>query len=452
MATIKFQSWPHLTSLLDDFLNHRLLIIGKARQIGITWLLAFYSVWKAKFFENVRVLVFSQGESEAHDVIGKCKFIDDNLPDWMRELRNPDSAGVIGFPATNSEIKAFPSTQKAGRSTDATLVITDEAEYHEYVDVNYTAVRPTISGGGQHIICSTANPLVTADKSFFKRMYIGAANGENGYHKVFLPWHVRPDRDEEWLKEETRGMLAWQAAAEYPSVEEDMLATLMTMPFFDNEILRVWLDNAPEPIKYEPLARHPTVKVWKPPIVGRRYAVFTDPSDGKTDPHVIICKDVQTGEWVCTSHGKVKADYCAQIHHDVVKAYNDAWNSYEINAIAGGIMSQRLVDLNTPNQCKRLTPEGNLKNTETRVGQFTGATAKKTQRDMLAQAILEQSIRIYDKDAMKELMAFYIPEGGDPTAPRGGHDDYISAGGGVEWIARHAHPKKVWAASGQYRG
>ena len=448
-ATIDFESWPHIIYLLQLLAEGQDIIIGKARQVAASWTIGgIFATHKAVFFENVKGLFFSQGEKEAIDLLAKPKFIHDNLPDWMRGApRSPDSATNIKFPTSKSELVALPSTEKAGRSTDATFVITDEAEYHEYAEQNFAAIRPTISAGGQHIILSTANPLVTPDASWFKRMYNAAP--ENGYIRLFLPWGVRPDRNAAWLARETRAMPAWQAAGEYPTTEEDMLQTLRTMPYFDMDVLESWENNT---LNHIPFLGHKTVKVWKPPIVGRKYVVYTDPSDGKTDPHVTIVKDTQTGEWVATSHGMVSADYCAQIHHDLVLEYNKAANSYEMNAIAGGIVSQKLIDLDTPNQIKRLNTEGKMNLNEKRFGQFTGNTAKRIQRERLEEVIRTQAIRIYSVTAVKELMAFYRPEGGDPQAPRGGHDDFISAGGGLEWIAPHAVSRKVAVATGKYKG
>ena len=448
-ATLQFEPWPHLVELLDDFLNNRRVIIGKARQLGVTWLIAGYSLWKAKFFENAKILILSQTEEDAQGTISKVTFIDDNLPEWMRDRRNPDNAGTVGFPETASLIKALPSTMKAGRGTDATIVVTDEAEYHEYVARNFAAIKPTVSGGGQHIICSTADPEVSIDASWFKQMYRGAP--ENGYLKRFYGWMARPDRDAAWFAEETLGMKAADIAAEYPADEDDMLATLKTMPFFDNDVLKSWLGTR-DPIEYKPLGQHKMVKVWKPPIVGRKYVLANDPSDGKTDPHAIAVKDIVTGEWVATSHGMVPGDYCAQIHYDLVMEYNKAFNSYERNATAGGIVGQKLDDLDTPNQAKRLNTEGKIPLKEKRRGQWTSETSKRSHREMLEEFVRMQRGLIYDDVANKELQAFYRPEGGVPQHPKGGHDDWISVGGLLEWIAPHAKVSKVGITSGKYKG
>ena len=44
-GAIKFQEWPHLLKIIWVLLRKRLVIIVKARQIGISWLLAIYALW-----------------------------------------------------------------------------------------------------------------------------------------------------------------------------------------------------------------------------------------------------------------------------------------------------------------------------------------------------------------------------------------------------------------------
>src|SRR5512147_1412308 len=117
-ATIRFEMWPHLKTFTDLLLDPtcRLLIVGKARQLGISWTLCFYAYWKAKFSSNVKVLILSQGEDESKDMITKIKFIDNHMPAFIRARRDPDSTDFIGFPESEGEIRALPSTEKAGRS------------------------------------------------------------------------------------------------------------------------------------------------------------------------------------------------------------------------------------------------------------------------------------------------------------------------------------------------
>lgn len=399
----------------------------------------------AKFHRNVKVLLLSQGEEEAFDLISKCRFIDDHLPDYLKCPRDPDQRGFIGYPDSGGEIKALPSTEKAGRSTDATVVICDEWEFHPYAEANFAALKPTIDAGGQFIGLSTADK--TKIDTFFKAKYNEALNGDSGFKPVFLSWKLRPGRTDEWFNEITRDLRKWQVEQEYPETEKDALGTLKTVPYFDIDILQQMLASVPPPIKDDLSDKHKAVRIYKPPVVGQRYVMFADPSDGKEDPHAIVVEDYQTGEWVAISHGKVPADYCAQIYDDLARYYK-AFNSYELNARAGGIFSQKIKDLETPNQCSFVNPDGKLNRDKT--GWWTGKKLKDTMEQGLEEAIRLRKIRIYYPEAIKELMAYYRPEGEDPQAPRGGHDDFIIAGGGVRQIRKYTPAGSMRVVSWRY--
>ena len=79
-GVIKFQPWPHLLECLEIFLTHKEVIILKARQIGMSWLVAGYGLWRALFYEGSRVLMLSQGQDEAAALLDKSRFIYMHLP------------------------------------------------------------------------------------------------------------------------------------------------------------------------------------------------------------------------------------------------------------------------------------------------------------------------------------------------------------------------------------
>jgi len=419
--------------LVKLFLRDKLVIILKARQLGISWLICAYALWKARFGENVKVLLLSQGEDEAFDLISKCKFIDDNLPDFLTGKRDPDQKGHIGFPDTGSEIKALPSTARAGRSTDATLVICDEWEFHPHAEANFAALKPTIDAGGQFIGLSTADK--TKLNTYFKEKYYEAMHGFSNFTKVFLGWKLRPGRTDDWFAEISKDYKPHQLEQEYPETEEEALSTLKTRKYFDEAML----DGMPEgrilddivPQKWQGV-----IKIFKLPMVGRKYCLFTDPSDGKEDPHACWMRDHNTGEQVATSHGMTSAGECAEIHDWLVGQYNKAWNSYELNSRAGGIFSEKIDNLGTPNQCPFVDTNGTL-NTKGKKGWWTSKALKNKMLLGLEENIRLGQDTIYDKDCVKELGQFYVPEGEDPQAPKGGHDDYVMAGGGVIQIDKY---------------
>ena len=191
-----FQKWPYIITLAKAITENRLVSVLKARQLGFSWTSAAYAAWMLTFNPGTNVLMISKGQQEAFSLLDKVRFILKNLPaDWQHTL-SPDSRSEIGIPAFDSKVMALPSTEDAGRSETASVVIQDEADFHEYHAQNYAAVKPTIDGGGQMIMGSTSNKRQMG--SLFKELYRNAP--DNGWHTVFIGWDSRPGRDEKWYQ------------------------------------------------------------------------------------------------------------------------------------------------------------------------------------------------------------------------------------------------------------
>ena len=419
--------WGFQKTLLKTFLDNRFVIVLKARQLGISWLACAFALWTALFFENAKVLLMSQGEKEAFELISKCKFMLDHLPTFLRQRLDTEQKGWLRFPELYSEIVALPSTEKAGRSFNATVIINDEYEYHEYAEQNYSAIKPTIGKHGKFICMSTAD--TEKPSTFFKALYLASKKGDNEFVSIFLPATSRPDRSEEDIVKLAMGMAAHRKQGEYPMTEDDALTIVKTRKYFDASVLATMRLAAlhTKPIKHEVSDRLPSIKIWKLPLVGRNYCVVTDPSDGKEDPHASIVMDSVTSECVASSHGKLPADQVAVVHDSLVRLYNNALNTYELNARAGGMFSEKMKALNTPNQCDYL---GSNLLLEPKRGKGWYTFPKINQDTFLP--LLEESVRMgqimmYDIDCIDEFNQYFVPEGGVARHPEGGHDDYINA-------------------------
>ena len=408
---LPFEDWDYLVWLLDLFLAHKQIIILKARQLGISTLIAGYCLWKALFYEGATIYLLSKGEKEAGKLLDKCKVIWEYLPDFLRLPFGKWQESAITFPSMHSSIDALPSTEDAGRMTGASIVVCDEWERHPYAEVNYLAIRPTLGDAGQFIGLST--PDLIAGETYFKKTYRRTLSGETGFHKIFLPWNLRPSRTQEWYDREKRNYVGVGFEGEYPSTEEEALTELKTARFFDPDVL-----NSLEMDCCEPKEKRldGVIKIYKHPIPGRRYCAALDPSDGQYDPAAGIVID-QTGEQVADLHGKLRTEDLAVLWDGLVREYK-AFHAPESNAQAGGAVIAKLKELETPNfyYSKKDKP-----------GWWTSGSNRSTILLQLSETLNNSDLIIRNKDIIREMRSFIVPEGKEPQASSGAHDDYVMA-------------------------
>ena len=123
-------------------------------------------------------------------------------------------------------------------------MIQDEADFHEYLEANYNAVKPTIDSGGQYVMLSSANKA--RGTTIFKNIFKGAP--ANGWHPVFFGWDVRPGRDQEWYEsrrkeasdspEAQRLGIDLYMEQEYPQTAEQALAPSAVSAKFNHDALK----------------------------------------------------------------------------------------------------------------------------------------------------------------------------------------------------------------------
>lgn len=215
----RFVPWPHQDELAALFEQGDSVIILKARQLGVSWIIAAYVLWRAMYQPYAVIILLSQGQLESGLLLEKVDNWYRHLPEWVRtrQTRYAKGAQAVMEFASGSAIYALASTPNAGRSFTATLVVQDEAAFHDYADENYAAIKPTLDNGGQLIMCSTANgPLgLFADKW----------QNPGSLVQRFYPWWAAPHRQKdgepslEWLEKERADFqgLPSQFRAEYPS-------------------------------------------------------------------------------------------------------------------------------------------------------------------------------------------------------------------------------------------
>ena len=444
-SIIKWQIHPHLRQLTDlvqkwsDTIPRKPLyiVIFKSRQVYTTTTLAGIASWLCTFFESSRVLELSKKETDASEFLGKSKFINDQHPDFLRLKLDPDQSSLIGFPATHSRIRALPSTEDAGRSTDATLVVSDEWEYHPYDRDNFAAVKPTIDKGGMFIGASTIDKRNM--DSFPKEIYNGAKSGDNNFIAIFWDYFVVPGRTEETWIQDTKGLADWQKEGEYPRNEAEALSAPSSIGFFNSEIVKEMFKEA-EFIK--PIETRGNIRIYKRSVADRKYCFTVDPSEGRDDPCAGVIADWATEEDVACFNGKISLDEQAKIAFELWEEYNHPFIAVERNA--GGLtLVEKLVNMgvDTWYYCD---PQ------KKKPGWYTNSQNRPVMLNELAASITQRLKRIPMKDALSEFLTFSWIDG-KPQKIRGAHDDFVIAHAILGQIRKTAPAGNMTVTSFKYR-
>lgn len=195
-GTMPFHLWPAQRGLLSDIAHERLLLILKARQLGISWLCCAYALWLCLFRPGRLVLIFSKGQDEANEMLRRVTAMYQRLPEALREALPAvvkQNTEAIEW-ANGSRIKSMPATKSGGRTYTASLIILDEFAFIQWARELYTALKPTIDAGGQLVLLSTAN----GTGNLFYEIVERARKGVGRFVFRFLDWRARPGRDDAW--------------------------------------------------------------------------------------------------------------------------------------------------------------------------------------------------------------------------------------------------------------
>lgn len=231
-ALVPFDLWPRQRAVLDRMMHDRLLMLLKARQIGMTWLTCGYVLYRCMQRAGRTVLMFSQGQLEANELIDRIRLMHTTHAEALPPLTTDNTTELEW--GNGSRIKSLPATRKAGRSFTASIVVLDEFAFMTWGQSLLAAVKPTIDNGGQLIILSSAD----GQGSAFHQFWQAASAGQNGYTPLFLDWRANPTRDDGWRDARMiEGLEPADVLREYP--ENDIEAFTAAA----GQVYDVWSDG-----------------------------------------------------------------------------------------------------------------------------------------------------------------------------------------------------------------
>jgi hypothetical protein len=256
----KFNLWPEQKRALQKIIEKQFIIILKARQLGLTWLVLVWTLWmmlKTKGF--LAIAISKRDDPDAIELSNRIQLIIRYLPKWLIRERTTATRNWNGltYEANDHEITIYrpdgeasrfmtlPASPDTAHSFTANVVILDEWALHPFGEAIWTGAYPTMNRAGYS---GKVIGLSTGRRNtLFEKIWNLAKAGMVNFYAIFLNWRSDPRRDDKWY-EQTKRILPNTYRSQYPASESDAFS-VGEGAFFEE-----WNEEI-----------HVPVKTWEPP-------------------------------------------------------------------------------------------------------------------------------------------------------------------------------------------
>lgn len=347
-SAIPFKLWSAQVGILPKFLSSQILIVLKARQLGLTWMTAAYCLWLAVFKPLQLIVVISAKEDWAVEFLDRVKFMKDRLPEWMIPSVDKETGQTLAFMHPNnevSEIKSLATTMEGAQSKTPNLLVLDETARNRYVKSIYASSKPGIDKAKGRVIIISNSHKDGPGWGWTKGMYLGSMKGWNNLDRIFMPWWDCPERPTNFKELQLRGGMDDDDFSEnYPETEQEAVSSALGS-FFGKTLLR-HNDTMPGVRgrielnrfnKYEFIKdKNAVIELWRYPyhlVAGfdelyytNRYCIGSDISEGLGQSYsVAYVMDRLTREFVAKiSSNRIDATIWAAMLYDLSQYYGNA--------------------------------------------------------------------------------------------------------------------------------
>ncbi len=276
---IPFKLRPYQENIIRGYQTSRFTIVLSARQTGKSETSGAYLLWYACFNDAKNILIASNKNSNAMEMIHRIRLGYENLPMWLKPGIKEDGWNKhnIGFD-NGTRIISEATSEKSGRGLSISLLFLDEFAHVApgIQDEFWTSIEPTLSTGGNCIMTSTPN----GDSDIFATIWNGAQVGNNGFLPIEVKWNEPPGRDDKF-KQETIGRigeLKWRQEYECEFISSDALLV--------NSIKLAEVSRYVDTLA--PIQVVQNVVFWFPIRQGGTYVVGVDPATGTGKDFTVI--------------------------------------------------------------------------------------------------------------------------------------------------------------------
>jgi phage terminase large subunit-like protein len=165
---VKFNPYSYQTKLVDAIASHKLTVVGKSRQLGISETVCNYFLYRACVDRSVLAVVLSLGQRETIDLARRVRFAIESLApmgittstDTLTDIQINGGGRLLFRPSNENSTRGLPAVTHA---------LLDEAGFVENVDRIYQAVIPATS--------TVADPKIVV---------VSTPNGSQGWYHNLL--------------------------------------------------------------------------------------------------------------------------------------------------------------------------------------------------------------------------------------------------------------------------
>jgi Terminase RNaseH-like domain len=167
-GVVRFNPYPYQCQLVDAIESHKLTVVGKSRQLGISETVCNYFLWRACIDRSVLAVVLSLGQRETIDLARRVRFAIESLSplgvttttDTLTDIQISGGGRLLFRPSNENSTRGLPAV---------THCLLDEAGFVDNVDRIYQAVIPATS--------TVANPHIVV---------VSTPNGATGWYYNLL--------------------------------------------------------------------------------------------------------------------------------------------------------------------------------------------------------------------------------------------------------------------------
>lgn len=428
-GAIPFEMYSYQEDMMRAYQRNRFNIVLSSRQTGKSITSAIYLLWFAIFHFDKKILVASNKNKGAMEMIHRIKYAYEYLPMWLKPGILDDGWNKHNISFDNqSRIDSTATSEDSGRGEAISLLFLDE---FAFVKPNiqsefWTSILPTLSTGGSCIMSSTPN----GDSNLFAILWRSAMVGKSvtastaeskgesiTFVPMFVPWDAPPGRDEKFKQQQISliGEHKWRQEylCEFLSSEALLISSLVLHKLSEHVL--------------PPIVEKNGIKFFKKFQPGGVFLVSVDPSTGSgNDFSVIEVFDFPGLEQVAEYRSNtISSPHLYTILKYLLKYIESinaqAYFSVENNGVGEGIISLFEADETPPMQAEFISEEG-----KKRLGMTTSTNQKLKACITLKQLVEQYKVKVHSNILVSEFKSF-VQKGGSYEAQLGSTDDAISA-------------------------